>query len=169
MQSRLLQQPRAAVVVHLIMGVILGIAAYMLVRQIPHRDLGTVTHPDLVLQALKSGQTHLLTLIVAAFGVGLGGNYLISALGQTLNMPSLGKVMVGLIGIVVIGGLAIGVAADWFTGISVPLVMNTGMGLLVGSGLGWWMASVLPRQSLAAWSVGAIAALGTVIALAVLL
>jgi hypothetical protein len=166
MHTSVFQRPKASMLVHLVMGVIFGIAVHGLVRQLPQGDLAT--SPDTILQAVSSGQTHLLTLTAAAFGVGLGGNYLLSGLGQTLNLPLVGKVVAGVIGIVVIGGLVIGVTLDWFTGITVPLVMNTGIGLLVGCGLGWWSASMLPRQSLAAWSVGAIAALITGIGLIVL-
>jgi hypothetical protein len=166
MHTSVFQQPKASMVVHVVMGVIFGVAVYGLIRQLPQGAFAT--NPDLVLQAISSGQTHLLTLTAAAFGAGLGGNYLLSGLGQTLHVPSVGKVAAGLIGVIVIGGLAIGVALDWFTGITVPLVMNTGIGLLMGSGLGWWSASLLPRQSLAAWSVGAIAALITGIGLIVL-
>ena len=141
MQPAIVQHPRTVIIVHLIMGVIFGFSAYGLVLQLPNRDLGALFHPDLMEQALNNGQAHLLTLTLAAFGVGLGGNYLLTGLGRTLNVPALGKVIVALIGLIVIGGLVIGVVTNALTGISVPVVMNTGIGLWVGSGLGWWSAS----------------------------
>lgn len=162
MQPATFQQLRPALI-HLVIGLILGIAASMLVLQMPNGDFGTVFNPELVLQALNSGQTDLLILTLAAFGVGLGGNFFLSSLGQMLNVPIMGKVVVGLLGVIVLGGLVIGVLTDRLTGISVPVVMNPGMGLAVGSGLGWWIASALSRPSWAAWSAGMIVALVTMI------
>ena len=168
MQPVIVQHPRAVIIIHLIMGVIFGFSAYALVRQLPNGGLGAVFHPDLMEQALNSGQAHLLTLTLAAFGVGLGGNHLLTGLGRTLNVPALGKVIVALVSIIVIVGLVVGVVTNALTGVSVPVVMNTGIGLWVGSGLGWWSASAQPRQTLTVWAVGAIAALVTLIGLLVL-
>ncbi len=141
MQPAIVQHPRTVIIVHLIMGVIFGFSTYGLVRQLPNRDLGALFHPDLMEQALNSGHAHLLTLTLAAFGLGLGGNHLLTGLGRTLNAPAPGKLIVALVGLMVIGGLVVGVVTNALTGISVPVVMNTGIGLWVGSGLGWWSAS----------------------------
>ena len=60
------------------------------------------------------------------------------------------------------------IVTNALTGVSVPVVMNTGIGLWVGSGLGWWSASAQSRQTLTVWSLGAIAALLTLFGLLVL-
>jgi len=166
MQPAIVQHPRAVIIVHLIMGVIFGFSAYVLVRQLPNGDLGAVFHPDLMEQALNNRQAHLLTQTLAAFGVGLGGNHLLTGLGRTLNVSALGKVIMALIGLIVIGGLVVGIVTNALTGVSIPVVMNTGIGLWLGSGLGWWGASAQPRQTLSVWGVGAIAALVTFVVLA---
>lgn len=168
MQPAIVQQPRAVIIVQLIMGVIFGFSAYGLVRQLPNGDLGAVFNSDLMEQALNNRQAHLLTLTLAAFGLGLGGNHLLTGLGRTLNVSALGKVIMALIGLIVIGGLVVGVVTNALTGISVPVVMNTGIGLWVGSGLGWWSASAQPRPSFTAWGIGVTAALLTFIALSLL-
>lgn len=143
MPTSIFQHRLSRMGVHIVMGLILATASYALLRQVPNGDLSTLFNPAMAEDAISSGQIHLLGLTLTAFGVGLGGNYFISRLGKLLRIPVLGKGVIALIAVIVIGGLVIGVTANWLSGVTIPLFMNAGIGLLVGSGLGWWVANGL--------------------------
>lgn len=113
-------------------------------RNLPDGDLGLVFNAEAVQQAVNSGQMNLLLLVLFGFGIGASSNYLLTSLGMMRGYGDrLGRGLFVVFLVVILGGLLLGVLSNNLKGITVPAVMNPGMGIIAGSLIGLLLAKNL--------------------------
>ncbi|MEZ4666769.1 MAG: hypothetical protein R3E39_02410 [Anaerolineae bacterium] len=134
--------------VKIIAVIVLVISLFGLWNNLPNRDLTAIFDEDAVQQAMTNNQINLLLLTLCAFGIGASSNYLMTSIGITRGYGDApGRIVFAIGLILVLGGLVIGVVSNLLKGVMVPLVMNPGTGLIVGSLIGLVVAKKLHHVS----------------------
>ncbi|MBZ0283227.1 MAG: hypothetical protein K8L97_20995 [Anaerolineae bacterium] len=124
--------------------IILGVSLFGFWSNLPNGDLAAIFDQEAVQQAMTNGQMNLLLLVLFSFGIGASSNYLLTSIGITQGYgDAVGRGVVAVWFVLVIGGLVVGVISNFLKGITVPAVMNPGTGLLIGSLIGLLMAKNL--------------------------
>jgi hypothetical protein len=97
---------------------------------------------------MNNSQLNLLLLVLWGFGIGASGNFLLTHLASARGYGAgLGRAVFAVGLALLIGGLALGVLSDRLTGILVPVIMNAGTGLVVGSLVGLFTADKLSHSA----------------------
>jgi hypothetical protein len=140
-QRKLTSMPK---LINIAAVVMLGISLLGFWSNLPNGNLAALFNADAVQQAITSGQMNLLLLTLSSFGIGASSNYLLTHLSIKRGYDDkVGRVVVVIVFVVVIGGLVIGVLSDFLSGITVPAIMNPGTGLIAGSLIGLLVAKNL--------------------------
>lgn len=122
----------------------LGVSLIGFWRNLPNGDLGAIFSEVAVQQAVNNGQMNLLLLVLFSFGIGASSNYLLTSIGMRRGYgDAVGRGVVAVWFVLVIGGLVVGVISNQLNGITVPAVMNPGTGLIAGSLIGLLIAKNL--------------------------
>lgn len=124
--------------------IILGVSLIGFWRNLPNGDLGAIFSEAAAQQAVNNGQMNLLLLVLFSFGAGVSSNYLLTGIGMRRGYGDrVGRGVVAVWFVLVIGGLVVGVISGLLDGITVPAVMNPGTGLIAGSLIGLLIAKNL--------------------------
>jgi len=122
----------------------LGVSLIGFWSNLPNGDLAAIFSEAAVQQAVNNGQMNLLLLVVFSFGIGASSNYLLTSIGIAQGYgDAVGRGVVAVWFVLVIGGLVVGVISNQLNGITVPAVMNPGTGLITGSLIGLLIAKNL--------------------------
>jgi hypothetical protein len=117
--------------------VILGGSSWGISHNLPGGELAALMDAKAVQQAMGTKQMNLLSLVFWSFGAGAGANCLLTGAGGALGLREWpGRIVVGTSAVLLLGGLVVGVLSKRLTGILVPMFMNPGTGLVVGSLVG---------------------------------
>lgn len=113
-------------------------------RNLPNGELSAIFSEAAVQQAVTNGQMNLLLLVLFGFVIGASSSYLLTSIGMKRGYgDAVGRGVVAVWFVLVIGGLVVGVISNQLNGITVPAVMNPGTGLIAGSLIGLLIAKNL--------------------------